>query len=340
MNDATMRTLFLASAGFYALGLLGQTDEKWKADALPTEQGPVVFDETRGNWYYKRRYYKDARELYQKTRKRVDEVDKLKGVFFQKRTTIDASVSQFNLELGFEQGELDELLNNLIGSLSQEREKMIELTEEERKLNQQLKDKKAAVEGLKKDLSLVTQIDNALDKAMAQVLENIGEARSYEEKAWQNYNNIAAEINDKKAEEYLLQMKSYFDNIDSTANYLTNQLMPFFDTKIEELQSHMDTVRDRVASLKAQGVQLSKKVAEDEKADAQRLAEKKKREAEAAVRKGAQGQAGWWQSIKDFFSSAYSWMSEKIAGIFVSKPAEAVKTSRTPEKDIKKEVKK
>lgn len=340
MNDATIRKVCLAFVGICTACSLAQTDEKWKADAMPMEQGPVVFDETRGNWYYKRKYYKDARELYQKIRKRVEEVDKLKGVFFQKRTTIDASVSQFNLELGFEQGELDELLNNLIGSLSQEREKMIELTEEERKLNQQLKDKKVAVEGLKKDLSVVTQIDNALDKAMAQVLENIGTARSYEERAWQNYNNIAAEINDKKAEEYLLQMKSYFENIDSIANYLTNQLMPFFDTKIDELQTHMDAVRERVATLKAQGVQLSKKVAEDEKSDAERLAEKKKREAEAAAKKAAQGPTGWWQSIKNSFSSAYTWLYEKITGLFASAPAKPAKSAKVAEKDVKKEVKK
>ncbi len=299
-----------------------QADEKWKTDELPSEQGPVVFDETRGNWYYKRKYYKEAREKYQVTRKKVDEVDKLKGVFFQKRNESDASVAQFNLELGFEQGELEEHLNNLIASLSQEREKMIELTEEERKLNQEIKEKKVAVEALKKDFSLITQIDNALDKGMAQVLENIAKARSFEEKSWQNFNNIASEINDKKAEQYYLQMKSYYENIESISNYLNNNLMSFFDEKIQELETHMQGVRDRIKQLRAQGIELSKKVSRDEKSDEMRLAEKKKREAEEARKAAAQaGWTGWFKRLGNSVSSFFSNMYEKVAGWFEKTPA-------------------
>ncbi len=283
--------------------------EKWQPvvpSHAPASPG-ARFDETRGNWYYKREYYRKARQLNEAIHHKINELAELKNSLFKKRTASDKAVADFNNTLGFEEGELDEVLKELAVQLSQEREEMIELTEEERKIDQELKEKRNALEQLKTDMTTVGELDQALDKSMGLVLENISKARSYEEKAWKDYNGISQTLSDRKAEQLYLNMQTYMKNIENISQYLTGLLSNFINTKTHELSSLMDKIRREVERLRAKGIELSKKIATEKKADMERKAAelKRKMQEEEEARKKREANVPWWQRLRASVSSAF-----------------------------------
>lgn len=277
--------------------------EKWRpAPAIPEQ---ALFDETRGNFYYKREYYRKAREAYSTLSQKVDQLDALKNTFFKRRSHADKEVTDFNASLGFEEGRIDELLEELSASLAHEREEMIELTEEERELERQVKEKKQTLEQLKLDLSTLSNIDNALDESIGKVLQTMSKARSYQEKGLESYKAIGQELNDRKAEQLYLSIETDITNVEGLTKYLKNTLEPFIFQKIQELQGLMSKVHTAANKLKGQGVTLSKEIAEQEALDKKRKEEELKKELEAKAKKKVQPKT-WWQRFKGWIGGLWA----------------------------------
>lgn len=288
--------------------------EKWQPAPPLTEQ--VFTDANRGNWYYKREYYRKARQQYEVLRKKVDELDKLKSAFFEKRAHADKQVDTFNAKLGFEEGRIDELLSELAEKLASERVEMIELSEEERNLERKIKEKSDALEQLKLDLSTVSQLDSALDDSIGVVLQVMDKGRAFQEKGWQSYNDIGQQLNDRMAEVLYKSIQTDTDNVEGLSRYLTRELEPFFNKKINELQNLMQKVHQSVNQLEMQEVYLSKELAQQVALDKKRKEEEMRQE--ELARKAAQEKAavpqGWWARLKNRISSIGRWLKSTLFG--------------------------
>ncbi len=278
--------------------------EKWlPAPALPQE---AFFDETRGNFYYKREYYRKAREAYDTLRQKVDQLGGVKNAFFKRRSYIDKEVADFNASLGFEEGRIDEVLQELSQGITHERQEMIELTEEERELERQVKEKKQTLDQLKLDLSVLGNLDGALDESIGKVLQTMSQARSYQEKGWQSYKAIGAELNDRKAEQLYLSIQTDITNVEGLIKYLKGTLDPYISQKVQEIDGFMSKIRAGVNQLKDQGITLSKELAEQEALDKKRKEEELKKELEAQAQAKKRAQSTWWQRFKGFVGGLWA----------------------------------
>lgn len=288
-------------------------DEQWDPGRSRVETAPVVINAERGNWYKKQEYYKKARALYERIRERVGVAEEAVKSFDSKSHDIHDQLSRFNLEIGFTQGEVDGLLTDLVKDLEIERERTVELSEAERKSLEEIKQKKASLENLKKSLDLISGLADAVDKSLKNAHDKAAEAKQFEEKALKNYTQIADEISDKKAELLYLELKTFLDNIDEGIKYLTQQLGVFLDSKIQELQNKMQSVREESQQLKARGVELSKKVEAEEKADIMR-AKQEKDKAQSAAPKPVEEKIGLWQSFKNKVSAVFGRIKNRLFG--------------------------
>lgn len=301
----------------FAPSPIAQIPQNQVAEEMRPVETPL--DETRGNWYEKQQYYRQARKVIENIQQIMNQTNEFGKNFLVKQNKNTSNIAKFNLELGFERGELDARLTDLEKELKIEQERMRGLSEEERKTLKEIEEKKKKLESLKENLTKISELGEAINKTVTLSNDEIEKSKSYVAQAQNDLKVIEVEINDLKAKQLLAEIETFFENIKSIAAYLSGDLINFFDKKVQESNDFMEKSRKLISELKASGVELAKKVEKKEKEDLKKKEEeckkfqenlKKEQEAKAAKEKAEQSIWGrtsrWfsntWQSIKDFFS--------------------------------------
>lgn len=316
------------------------------------QEGIDTFDQEGGNWLLKR----------QALEKTMDVIEKIKDVFTKtlesridylvKRNKIERTFDAFTNEIGFELGDLSQLLSTLSAQLKQERKTEGDLTEEEREVLADIESKIAAIKGLKETVKIITTMDESLDDAIMQLEKEINTSNSYQTRAWKNFQTIKQVLSDEKAEELYLQTGSLLKNIQDIENYLKGDLLTYFDSVIDSLKQAMDKAQQNIKDLEAKGINLKdevKKIKQARKAR-KKLEEQKQQEAAApqekkVAPKPAVVQEGWLGSIKnvlyypvDLAFSGWNYVKSFFVEekIVVRKPVVSVAKSKN-EKEAPKE---
>lgn len=231
-------------------------------DSSPEE--PIGIDtihlqEPQGNWLFKRIWWERAQQRYEKIRVLVDQIWEMRVGFFLNRSEVDRTkLDPFYLFIGFEQGAVQEELNDLIEKLAQEEQATGILDTEEKTLLLDIQEQKKILEGLRSDIGLISQLDHSIDESLERLMEQINRVRVYERDSWNYFKEIAQVLSDTKARELYYKMDTSWRNIKDIYKYLQNDFLAHFQDIINKLNTELVRVRTLVAGLKEKGFDLKK----------------------------------------------------------------------------------
>lgn len=252
-------------------------EEAKKAEKAPVsfeEEGIDTYEQEGGNWLLKR----------QALEKTMDVIEKIKDVFTKilesridylvKRNKVDRTFDSFSNSIGFELGDLNQLLKTLMAQLKAERKREGDLTEEERTVLAEVESKITELKQLKSTVNSITEMDASLDDAIMQLEKEITTSNSYQTRAWKNFQTIKTVLSDEKAEELYLQTESLLKNMQDILNYLKGDLLTYFNSVINSLKEDMTKAEEAIKNLESKGINLQDEVKKIHKA--KKLARKKK----------------------------------------------------------------
>lgn len=214
----------------------------------------VSIDEPKGNWLLKRIWWEKAERLYEKIKQLADSIIESRMVFFARRNELDRKVlDPFYFNLGFNQGELTEI----IGSFNQQIEdKEGKLNENEQKLSKVIGQEKKTIEQLQTSAQSIDKLDQALDDALMKLVEQLNQVKVYEQQAWENFKAINRELSDKKARQLYFGMDTYWRNLNSINSYLSDAFSKYFDQISVKIKDEAEKVKTTIGGLKEKGIDL------------------------------------------------------------------------------------
>lgn len=271
-------------------------------------------EDYRGNWYDKRQILSQARTVYEQVRERIAKVDSQQQGFLTKQRAVDKEMDALFLSLGFEEGELEERYTELMNELNRERSGQGQLTEEERKLLAQVEEKKKLLQEFREEVTTLQELKGAIAKAVSTMVEQIELSRSYEQKAWENYDKIDNVLNEKVAQQLLNEMQSFAEHITAIDSYMRGKLMQYIDQTAESLRGAMQKIKSQVDELKRLGVILSRQIAEQEKAaeEARKHAEELRKQREQADKKTPPPSSGWFATLANYFHATRTFLVKGV----------------------------
>ncbi len=227
-----------------------------------------------GNWLYKRVWWERAEAKYEKIRAVVNQVLESRTHFFAKRADLDKKVlDPFYLKVGMSQGELQEILSELIARAKK-------ISEESKVAEIQNKieiDKKMLID-VEQAVQQVMTKDEEIEKAILMLIDQIGKIRALEQQAWNDFKSIARVLDDKKARELFYKVNGAWMNIKELQQYIaksfgskfdgliskTKELISKIDVEMLELQNSGIDLKKRLLSIQNQPNKIVEEVGEDE----------------------------------------------------------------------------
>jgi hypothetical protein len=216
----------------------------------------VDINEAKGNWLYKRIWWEKAERTYEKIKQLTDKILESRMSFFVKRNDLDRAIVEFYSDLGFKQGELTELVAFMTNQLDQERKAEGSLNEKERELLELLTQEKKNIEQLQQGSQNISKIDRAIEDALMKLVEQLNQAKYYEQQAWEYFKAINRELSDKKARELFYSMDTFWRNLNSINSYLSGAYAQYFDQLTQKLQQETDKIKTNVQALSEKGISL------------------------------------------------------------------------------------
>lgn len=219
----------------------------------------IELQEAQGNWLFKRLWWERAEEKYEKIRKQVASIMESRGQFFEKRNAAEKNIfDNVYQQIGFERGELEELINRLMERMNKLREREGVLDEKEREFYAQLQTEKKALDTLKANVTSITVLENSIDDVLAKLMETINRVREYEQESWQNFKDIARVLDDRKAKEMFYKIDAIWRNVTSLKEYIQTRLSAHFDQLLTKAKEETDRISKNVQDLKDKGLDLQK----------------------------------------------------------------------------------
>lgn len=253
----------------------------------------VSLQNPQGNWLFKRIWWERAEERYEKIRGLVDAVWESRTTFFVKRNELDRNIlDPFYLTIGIGQGELQEILSELVDFLDKKREQQGDLNEQERTLYEVISTEEESLKQLQLDVEAVTKLDRAIDEALGTLMNQINRVRQFEQQAWQNFREIARILDDTKARELYYMIEGTARNIKNISNYLEQAFLKHFNTLINEATKHVTRIQNQIKALKEKGVNF-KRQSELLKQPEQPSSQEEEEREEESRPKPKQGWFGW-----------------------------------------------
>ena len=274
----------------------------------------VDLSEPKGNWLYKRIWWEKAERVYEKIKELTDKIIDLRSVFFIKRQELDHNViDPFYFGLGIEQGELAEKISNFTQQLDIEEADEQPADQKERELHAMLAQEKKTLEQLQQQAQMISKIEQALDDALMKLIEQLHQARRYEQQAWAHFKAINRELSDKKARELYYAMDTFWKNLNNINTYLSDAYSRYYDQLTNKIQQETQNIKTTLQSLKEKGIDIqSPKVQKPSKSE-----DDDSENAEPEQETGFLGTVWKWIKspfvfVKDSVSGLYHW----IGGLF------------------------
>lgn len=285
--------------------------------AQESEGGLHNLEEESGNWLLKRVALEGVIDKLDQINTLFTSVLDSRMDFLVKRNQVDRAFDLFANSIGFELGEADQLLNDILVDLGLNQKEEGDLAPDERELAQEVTDKKNAIEQLKKDIKNVTDLDASLDDVIMRSEEQVKICDNYKKQAWINFQAIKLTLDDEKAYELDYQTLILRENIKQILAYLTGDLLNYFNTSVQMLNDDMSKIKSAIENLKTQGVDLhamkEKLALEDWELEKARLKAEEEANQQAFEEDTEQKTSkGWWRSI----SVIWQYPIQKIADLF------------------------
>lgn len=220
----------------------------------------VDIKEPEGNWLFKRIWWEKSKEIYGKIRERVDKIVESRMHFFKERVKLDRDVlDPFYVDMGLDQGALRESVDHLLGILEKEHEAGSLSVDAEEKYAA-LQEEKAAITKLGESVTIVQGLDKKLDEVLDKLMNQINLARSYESEAWSRLDQIAEELNDKKAREHYYAIATLWRNVKDIGNYIQGPFAEHFIQLAQVSVQNVKNIKSIADSLRQKGFALKERI--------------------------------------------------------------------------------
>ena len=209
-----------------------------------------------GNWLYKRVWWERSEAKYERIRETVNKIMEERTRFFAKRAELDKNVlDPFYIKIGISQGELQEILGELLAKV----EKLLE-GEQNDQMQEKIEADKKSLQDLQKQVQQVVAQDEEVDKAILVLVEQITKIRNIEQQAWQEFKSIARVLDDKKAREHFYKVDAAWRNIKELQNYIEQKFASRFDALVAKVSQEVQRVDQEMNAIKESGIDLKQRL--------------------------------------------------------------------------------
>ncbi len=274
----------------------------------------INIDEPQGNWLFKRMWWEHAEDRYEKIRALVQKIWESRMGFFVKRNELDKMIlDPFYISIGLGQGELQEILAELVGRIEKERQEEGMLSQKERALLDQLQAEKQTLEQTKLDVESISQLDKEIDQALNRLMEQINRVRAYEQESWEYFKDIARILNDKKARELFFKIDTALRNVKSIDDYLQQDFTQHFNQLLQRVNEQVNKVVNAIQRLKEKGVDFKKQL---DVLEEQSVAQEEREEEEE------EATTSWRSRLWNKIVAIVRWPYDKLVGKQEGEPSE------------------
>ncbi len=222
-----------------------------------------------GNWLEKRIWYQKAEQLFEVIRKNLQQSADLRMKFVHEVNQVGHSIDAFYENINFEKGEIDEMLTAVLQDLSNQEEiRGGDLSSSERSIKSKVQVEQKHFEVLSKDLKLIEDLDDQIDKTMMKAFKEIDTCRGLETRAWNNFKEIGLELDDKKARVLYYEMENFHKNIEQKMHYLQSNLFPYLHHQlVSKVDETISKIKSAIQIFDSKGLSLTNVLKKDEKGD-------------------------------------------------------------------------
>lgn len=263
--------------------------------------------EEEGNWLLKRVWWEQAEQTFEKIISLNDDVIKLQIDYISKRSELDKKLGDLFRKLGFDQGEISEILEYFLNHLSKQREAE-GLVPDERDLVDILNLKKDEIEKLKSDLNSLGDLETTIDDVINQLVDQVNKSREYEKNAWKDFKEIGRVLNDKKAKTLFYQIEADLKNIQNIKTYLSEDLKKYYQDLLNNVDKTSNLIVVKINDLEKESGTLKEKFEKLQQQDEIR----KQSEFENKLKKESQDKQRKPKKEKSWFGNIW----DKVTSIF------------------------
>src|SRR3989338_8245240 len=119
-------------------------------------------------------------------------------------------------------------IGNLIFSMEKEKSEQGYLDKKEQAFVQKLSGKERDLEQLKLDIKAIQEVDAKVDEALDTLFKQIDVCNQYEQKAWDNFKEIARELDDKEALKLYYATEGLYKDVQKVQAYLSGTFSEYF----------------------------------------------------------------------------------------------------------------
>lgn len=296
MKRLIMICVFLQAATMYGqleLGQLSMPEDQLKHDATLHKDETIhesnldtIDVDGSGNWLEKRIWFEQAQNAFDDILLLVNRVVDMRIQFSNEVNAVGHTIDSFYEAVYFDKEQLDDKFKEILVALEFEQKLKGDLTQEERALQNSIKQELASIDQLGKNIKLINVVDIKIDQALMQAFKTIDECRDYEAKAWATFKLIGKEIDDKKARNLYYEMQNFKENIQQKSTYLSSSLLPYLhNTLVAKIDSIIASINQSIEQLKQKGIDLSNIMKTEQANDVAQLQEREKTSNAIAVEK-------------------------------------------------------
>lgn len=289
----------------------------------------VDLTEPQGNWLFKRTWWEMAEKKYETIHTYVDSVFESRNYFIAQRSDIKENVlDPFYISIGFGQGELKRIVDELTTHLEKERQEKGNLTEQEQDILKELRKEENTLKLIKRNVEGIAQADKRINETLNALFEQIKVVRECERASWESFKKIGRVLSDIEARKLYYEMISKGEEIMAIQSYIRNEFTQFFDQLCALIKNQVSSLQESIEALKEQDLDLREQL---DKLQAKPVQceiikpEKTTEEKEDATQGHKQEESGIFDSyiiqpISNFFSylsssftSLYTWIMGESA---------------------------
>jgi len=249
--------------------------------------------DTGGNWLEKRIWYKKAEQEYEEIHKLIQKTSDIRSKFVHEVSVIGKHIDDFYEKVSFEKGQLDELLQAVLGSLgTEEKIRGGDLSSGERGIKEKIHADQQAFQSIEATMKSITDLDEQVSKTMIKAFQEIDACNALEAKAWNNFKEIGLILDDKKARILFYEIENFYKNIEKKIDYLQSNLLIYLQNQLSsKITQQTSQIQTTVNSLKAKGLDLQTLLQKDLNGDFVIFRQREELEAKEAAAKSAEAQA-------------------------------------------------
>lgn len=282
-----------------------EEDDQSNLDTIDIEEG--------GNWLLKRKALEEVVDTIESINRLFTKIFEISTTYKIERNKLYSEYDAFIVTLGFDFSDIAEVMDKLVDDLENERKEQGDLTGDERMLMEDVAEKKKELAQLKEDIKTLYTSNDEIDKAITILDDQIKLANSYQNQAWQKFQEIKKILSDERSDELLYQTEGLYKNMQEIQKYFTTDFQSYFNDEAQSIRNQMNKIKETIQSLQKKGIDLRQefqKIEEQEKEQERELTHAQEDEIlkKAIDEEKTKIQSSWWQSIKNVFTAPFRYV--------------------------------